>query len=55
MADRLFIIVADWKAFVGWSIINLILQMGLVQSLELGNLTIFCQTHKNRNLVVVGD
>ena len=40
MGDKLIIIVANAETLVGWSIINLILKMGLVQSLELGNLII---------------
>ena len=55
VADKLFIMVADWKTFVGWSIINLILQMELVQSLELGNITRFDKSAKNVIFVVVGD
>ena len=44
MGDKLAIIAANGETLVGWSIINLILQMGLVQSVELGNLIIFTKS-----------
>ncbi len=55
MGDKLVTIVADWETLVGWSIISFVLQTGLVQSLELENLTICCQTSQNCELVIVGD
>ena len=43
VGDKLVIIVDDGETLVGWSIINLILQIGLAQSSELGNLLFLLQ------------
>ena len=53
--DKLVIIVSDAVLSVGWSINNSILQMGFVESWELGILIILCQISPNLNFVVVGD
>ena len=55
MGDKLLIIMADGETLVGWSIINFVLQMGLVQSLEWGNLIMCCQISQTCDFVVVGD
>ena len=55
VGNKLVIIVADGETLVGWSIINLMLKMELVHSLELGNLIILGQINQSRDSVAVGD
>ena len=55
MDDKLLIIEADGEALVGWSKNNVLLQMGLVESLELGSLINVSQTSQQCDFGVVGD
>ena len=53
--NKLVIIVAAAETLLGWSIIHFTVQMGLVQSLELGNSIIFAKSMADKLLIIVAD